>query len=90
MTSLNTLTKICFLEIKEYISKPNKKCEYTKRIAEYSTLPLAQQACSANVACKAVTDYNCDGLSIWTCKTPKLLKSSFGSCSWLKGMKIGI
>ena len=59
------------------------------KIAKYSTLLLAQQACIANDQCNAVTDYHCDG-EFWTCQNPDLISSTVGSCSWLKGTKIGI
>ena len=68
-----------------YKSKPNTYCEDSGKIAEYSTLSLAQQSCSADDQCKVVTDYQCNG-GFWTCTDPNLLDSSSGSCSWLKGI----
>ena len=70
-----------------YTSKPNKYCKKSGKIAEYSTLSLAQQACSADDKCKVVFDYHCDG-GFWTCTDPNLLDSGSGSCSWLKGICI--
>ena len=49
---------------------------------------MAQQACSANAACQAITNNHCDPKNGFrTCRNPNLVSSSSGSCSWLKGMK---
>ena len=63
---------------------PKKFCDESGNIDVYSTLSLAQQACSVDDQCKVVTDYECDDLGFWTCTDPNLLVRD-GMCSWLKG-----
>ena len=73
-----------------YISKPNTQCDSV--ITKYATLIQAQKACLADNKCTAVTDFSCDGSHFWTCDDENSLSSrpSFRSCSWLKGIQLGI
>ena len=68
-----------------YIGKPKKDCNPSELIKKYSTISLAQVACSDDDECKAVADRGCDG-GFWTCKDLHTdLEDSETSCSWLRG-----
>ena len=68
-----------------YISKPKKSCNGIELDKEYSTISLAQVACSDDDECKAVVQRGCNG-GFWTCTDLNTnLVDSESSCSWLRG-----
>ena len=70
-----TLMKASFCDITDY-----------KKEVKYSTLSEAKSACSRNIDCNLVYDYNCDGGWFWTCSGNRVKSRRTKSCTWSTGI----